>query len=170
MTVPQIIFVVLLVAALLGLAGYYGWFQVRTLLRVRATPDLTREDRRYFLNQSFRRLVGCVLMVLFAGLLAGWFLLGIDDLANRLVLEGQAAQERGEPIEPTPEQRKVIYLSVTYAFVTLLVLAGLVGTALLDLWAIRGFSKRHQKKIDDDRQAMIARQVARLRSQRNGHN
>lgn len=168
MTITQSLLVILLVILLLGLAGYYAWRQGQTLRRLRSAANLTAEERRYLRNQVWRRLFGCVLMVVFAGLFAGWFILGIDQLANDLMRAGETLRAEVEPTPPTPEQRRMVYLCGMYLILTLLVLMGLLFTAALDLWAIRGFSVRHRQKIRDDQRALIERQLARLRGEGNG--
>ena len=43
-----------------------------------------------------------------------------------------------------------------------------MSEAFYDMMAIHRFGRRHFRKIQDDRRAMIARQVERLRQERNG--
>ena len=59
--------------------------------------------------------------------------------------------------------------TLRWAAVFCLVLLTLVCLAFFDLFAIRRFGRRHYRQIQDDRRAMIERQVALLRTQRNGH-
>jgi hypothetical protein len=165
---PQNAFGFLLVAILVGLAGYYGWRQVQTLRGLKHSQD-PAEDRWYFRNQAWRRLVGCALMVCLALLLAGWFVLGLEDLTNQLVQQGHEAAATEEKPQMNPQQRRVLYVSGLYMVFTLLVCCAIVCTVALDVWAIRRYGLRHLRQIQEDRRAMIERQAARLRSERNGH-
>jgi hypothetical protein len=165
----KLAFASLLVVLLVGLAGYYAWRQVQTLRGLRGSENLPPEDRRYVRNQAWRRLVGCLLMALFAALLAGWFFLGLDARANELAQMGEAARAQAERPDMSPEQQRSLYFCMLYLIAALLVLLGMVCTAGFEFWAIRRFSLRHRRQIQADCRAMIERQVALLRSQRNGH-
>ena len=168
MITPEIISGALLVLALVGLSGYFAWHQVQTLRGLRTSQE-PREDRYYARNQALRRLFGCGLMIAVAGLVAGWFLLGLHDLTTQLVQEGQAAAAREEKPEMTPEQKRVFSAASLYVIFTLVVFLLLLLIAAIDIVAIRRYSRRHFEKINADRRAMIERQAARLRSQRDGH-
>jgi hypothetical protein len=163
----QLVFGVLLVLVMLSLAGYYGWRQVQTLRTLPDSQELPGE-RLYVRRQAWRRLVGCVLMLLLACLFSGWFLFGIDDLANQLVQQGHEAVESGQPQEMNAEQQQVFKLVGWYSVGTMLVFLALVVTAGLDVLAIGRFRRRQFQKIRDDRRQMIERQAARIRIQRNG--
>ncbi|HZU37313.1 MAG TPA: hypothetical protein VFA18_15425 [Gemmataceae bacterium] len=149
---------VVIVLGLLSLAGFFGWRQWQTLHRLPAQDDLPDEDRRYFRRQAWLRLVGCGLMVILAGLLVTWYLLGPNELAE---------QAHGQPA--TPAQQRVVTRSIACVTGVFAVLLALVGLATLDVLAIRRFGLRHYRRIQADRRAMIARQLARLQSERNGH-
>lgn len=168
MEISQVAFGTLLVAALVGMAGYYGWRQVQALRALRAAQE-PPEDRTYIRRQAWRRLVGSVLMVVFACLFAGWFAFGMDDLANQLVQQGEEAAAASDNPVMNAAQKQAFSLIGYYSIGTLLVFLMLVVTAGVDVLAIGRYRRRQFKKIQDDRRAMIERQAARLRSQRNGH-
>jgi hypothetical protein len=163
----QLVFGVMLVLVLLLLAGYYGWRQVQTLRSLPESEEFP-DERQYVRRQAWRRLVGCVLMVLLACLFSGWFLFGIDDVANQLVQQGHDAVESGQKPELDADQKQAFRLVGWYSVGTLLVFLALVATAGLDVLAISRYRRRQFQKIRDDRRAMIERQAARLRTQRNG--
>jgi hypothetical protein len=156
------------VGLLVGLAVYYAWRQGQTLRRLQVAPEPT-EDHYYFRNQAWRRLVGCGLMACLALLLAGWFLLGLDDLTNQLVQQGHVAAATEERPQLNPQQRNILRVAGLYLVLTLLVCFAIVCTVALDVWAIRRYGLRHLRQIQDDRRAMIEQQAARLRTERNGH-
>jgi hypothetical protein len=163
----QYVYAAVIVAVLLGLAGYFGWRQWQTLRGLRGQAELPPEDRRYYRTQAWLRLVNCGLMVVFAGLLAGTYLLGQERRADEFPA-GPAAEERGAD-HPTAEERSFARWYTTYWIVLLLVLLAIVTLAVVDLLAIRRFGVRHFRKLQADRRAMIEREVSLLRSQRNGH-
>jgi hypothetical protein len=161
-----LVIVSLFALGLVGLAVYFGRKQV-VALRTPADAQEPIEDRRYARNRAWRLLVGCVLLVACAVLLVGWFAFGVDAAARRLLEEAEVAARTGEKINP--EQRRALFACVTYVILGLTVFSALLVTAALDWWAIRAYARRHHRKIEEDRRAMIERQAARLRSQRNGH-
>jgi uncharacterized membrane protein YfcA len=73
---------VLLVCVLLSLAGYYAWRQCRMLRGLGRSMVLGDEDRTYYRRQAWRRLVGCVFMVLIAGFLGAWYVLGPGEFSG----------------------------------------------------------------------------------------
>jgi hypothetical protein len=164
----QIVFTSLLIVVLLALAGYSAWRQWRILQSAEGQNELPPEDRLFIRRQVRRRLWCAGLMVLLAGLLALSFVL--EGPANQLVAQGEAAHKRsGEPQPFDPEQQRFFHLWSGFWIVTLLVLLGIIVLAGLDLIAIRRYGQRHLRQIQADRRAMIEEQIARVRSQRNGH-
>jgi UDP-N-acetylmuramyl pentapeptide phosphotransferase/UDP-N-acetylglucosamine-1-phosphate transferase len=151
-----------IVVALVALAVYFGRRQVQTLRGLKALENHPPEDRRYHRNQAWLRLASCGLMVVFAGLLAGTYLMGQERRADEMGELRQADRELD------PEQKGAAKAWAAYWGVMLLVLLLIVLLTLIDLFAIRRFSLRQYRKIQADRRAMIERQVAVLRSQRNG--
>jgi hypothetical protein len=165
---PQILFGALLVAALLGVAGYYSWRQVQALRLLRQAPNLPADEARYSRYQIARRLVGCILMVVLAGLLAG-VMIYLEGPAQQLAEERGAAHAAGQDPDFTPEEKNFVRLWGGLWIAILLVLLAVVLLAGYELWAVRRYGLREHRKIQADRRAMIARQVARLRQERNGH-
>jgi hypothetical protein len=165
---PEIIFTAVLIVVLVGLAGYYAWRQVQALRGLRRQENMPPDDRRYVRNQAWRRLACSGLMVVFAGLLAGWFFLG--PVVENNIARGDAARaEQSEgPVFGAAEKPFVRFV-IAYWIIALLVLLGMVILALCDILAIRRFGARHFRKLQADRRAMIERQAARLRHEGNGH-
>jgi hypothetical protein len=165
----EVFFGTLLVVVLLALAGYYAWRQVKTLRGLRMAEETAPEERHYLLRQARRRLFGSALMVLLAVMLVGLlvFLEGpVQKMSNDLV----AAREEGKGFENlTPEQRSLRTLYTLWNIGLLLTLLAVLATAGVDFLATRRFGRRQLRRIQSDRRAMIERQVARLRQERNGH-
>jgi hypothetical protein len=164
----QIVFTSLLIVILLGLAGFSIWRQWQTRQGLHGEINLSLEDRLFVQRQVRRRLACAALMVLLAGLLSLSFVL--EGPANQLVDQGEKARARGdEPPELAPEQERFLHLWSGFWIVALLVLLGIIVLAGLDLRAIRRYGQRHLRQIQADRRAMIEHEIARVRSQRNGH-
>jgi hypothetical protein len=157
---PLAVFGGLLAAGVLAVAVAWGWRQLRALRRLGDDPDLADDERRRQRYQAWRRLAGCVLMLLLAGLLAG-ALLCLEDRAERLA-----------PKAPdwTPDERSFLRFYTLYWIALLLVLLALMIVTGYDLWALRRQARREHRQLQADRREMIERQVGRLRQERNGHN
>jgi hypothetical protein len=155
----------LLVLIILGIAAYFARQQFRTLRGLKLQEGLAGEDRSYLRSQAWRRLVGCLLLVAIAGLLSGWYLTGQDAGIDALGDQLQAQKAAGEPV-PRPEQEQAKRFYLYYLIVVLLLLLALVLVAAIDFIAIRRYSRRHFRKLYDDRRAMLERQLAELRRER----
>ncbi len=163
----QIVLGVAFVAILVLMAAYFVWQQLRARRTLRTSPNLDPEERRYLHGQIWRRLICSGLMVLLAGMLAVSFYL--EGPASQLVSEGESNRERGELVPPTPEQVQFVRVYSAYWVVFLLVLLSVVLLAGADLLAIRNYGQRQLRRIRADRRAMLEGELARFRSQRNGH-
>jgi hypothetical protein len=160
----------LIVLILLGVAGFYGRRQWQMLRSLRSDSELAPEDRGYVLAQCWRRLLGCALMVAFAGMLAGWYVFGLNQQAEELRQQGQEATIRAEaPGEFDQEQRHSFHVFSTYWIIAVLLLFAIVILAFADMLAIRRYGLRHLRRLQSDRRAALEREVAIFRNQRNGH-
>ena len=164
MTATQTVLGIVIVLVLVGLSGFYGWRGWETLRRLRPANEMGPGEYRYLRNQAWRRLTGSALMLLLAGLFIGVFFL--EGPASQLVELAEDAQAGSEPMDPT--QRAFWKFYIAYVIILLLVLLALIGVAGFELYAIRRFGLQNYKRIQSERRAMIAREVARLRSRRNG--
>jgi hypothetical protein len=161
--VSQIVFGIVLVAVLLGMAGFFGWRQLITLRTLRSSDDLSDEDRRYTRRQAWRRLVCSVIMVILAGMLAAHYKLEPDAIR----LADLRAQDPNHQLTPAEQQTRLVY--GIYWSVVLVLLMVIILLAAVDVFAIRSFGLRHFRQIQADRRAMIEGELTRIRSQRNGH-
>lgn len=161
-----------IVLVLLGLAGFFARRQWQTLRTLRADADVAAEDRAYFTAQAWRRLLGCVLMLAFAGMLAGWYAFGLNARTDELRQQGQAAAAAADEDSGggfNPEQQRTYNLVSGYWIVATLLLLALLLLACSDIWAIRRYGMRHLRRIRSDRKAAIEKEIADYRSRRNGH-
>jgi hypothetical protein len=164
----ELIFAAMIVVVLLGMGGYYAWRQWQVLASLRHQDDLAPDDRAYQFAQAWRRLVGCFLMVVLAILLSASYLIGQEDQAQKL---GQAPAAGAEEADPAADaaHRRLLGQYGKFWIVFSFILFLLVALAFWDILAIRRFGVRTYRRIQSDRRAMIEDQLARLRSQRNGH-
>ncbi|MFL5338936.1 MAG: hypothetical protein ACJ8F7_02115 [Gemmataceae bacterium] len=158
----------LLVLTLLAVAGVYTWRSIRTLRRTTLYHEMLPDDRRYLRRQGWRRLVNSVLMLLFAGLMAGSYVFGLQKRADELGERNQQARAEGRTDPMAPEDREFSRFYGGYWIATLLVLGAIVAIAGLDLWATRRYGLRKFRQIQSDRRAMLQRQLERYRQERDG--
>jgi cytochrome c-type biogenesis protein CcmH/NrfG len=155
-----------LVPVLIGVALFFGWRQLRALRSLRTGPELDAADRAYVRSQAYRRLVGSVLLLVLAGLLAGSFFL---EAPLQQVHQERAAQTAHDPSAPAQAEHKdFLRQFAAYWIAVLLVLMLLLALVAADVWAIARFGQRHRRQLRDDLRAMLASEVARIRRQGNG--
>lgn len=155
-----------IVAILLCFSGIFAWRQIQTLRWLGRKDNVSPEDRLYFRRRSYRRLCGCLLTAVLAGLFVGLFAFGIMQELDRLVDAAQGAQAEGRSLSPDDEA--FLAYGLRYVCAIGAVVMGLLAVAFVDLLATRKFGIRHRKRIQDDRRAMLQRQLPLLRQERNG--
>jgi hypothetical protein len=157
-----------IVIVLIGLAGYFGWQQLRAIQRLKQTENLHPEDRHYHRLHAGRVFICCVLMIMVAGMVGGWYVLGLASNLGEL-----GHQAAGQPVNSDQHldaaQKRSLTFFTVYWILAILLLLAMVYVAFMDLWAIRRFGLRHMRQLQADRRAMLERQIALLRSERNGH-
>ncbi len=160
-------FGIAIVAVTAGLGGYYAWRQVQTLRRLRADAALEDEERSFQRNQAWRRLAGAVLLLLIAGVFVAVLL--FEGPADRLLQAGRENAEQVEKRGLNGAEKDFMRIWFGTVIVLLLLILGLLGIAGYEIFAIRRYSVRQMRRIQDERRAMIASETARLRRERNGH-
>lgn len=165
MTFSEIVFGTFLIALLVALAAYYAWRQKATLRLIRGESGLSPEDRVYLLRQVRRRLVCSVLMVVFAGLLVGWFFLE-HNVAQIEPTPLQKAQ--GEKVDLNPEQKESVRYFTLYVILVFAVLFAILFLAAFDIIATAKFGLRYQRRLAADHRTVLQKEAATLRKERNG--
>jgi len=155
-------------------ATVYFVRQVRALRRLRGSPDLADDERAYQRQQARRRLAGSLLMFLLCALLA-CYLVFLEAPAQQLAEQRdaarrEAAQANRNETPPTPAEDLIARFFAGFWVFFLLVLLAVVVLAALDLWATRRYAVRERQKIRDERRAMVAEELARLRRERDSYN
>ncbi len=156
-----------LVAALVGVSWYYCRKAWRTLQATGPTCEMIPEERRFLRRQAWRRLVNGGFMVALALMLAGSYVLGLQSRAEAIGLEREAKAVNGVKPPLTPEQQQFGRLFSGYVIVLLLLLALIIFLAGIDLFATRRYAITQLRRIQDDRRAMMERQMERWRQERN---
>jgi hypothetical protein len=146
-------FTLVLVAVLVGLAGYFGRQQLRTLRGL--NPETQGPDeRRYLRTQAYRRLCCSILMLVIAGFLIAW-----------LFVEPHFQPD----IDAASEDRKELVQGLAmYWIAPLVVLMVLLVLATMDFWATARFGLNQHRKLLADRRTMLEEQIAKRRQERNG--
>jgi hypothetical protein len=165
----ELTFAAVIFCAMLGLAFYFGRQQMQTLRRLRAPNDLPAEDVVDLRRQARFRVVGCVLLVVLGAQVGGAYVFGLEASVRQLGEQMDALRREHGEVNLDADQQRLRSFYGIYWIAALIVLLLIVLLAAYDIWAIRRYGRRHRQKIDAERRAMLEGQVARFRSQRNGH-
>src|SRR5262249_23751045 len=108
-------------------------------------------------RQTRRRLICSVFMLLFAGLLIGWFFIEphVRDL--------KAAEERAPG-----NTNQLVEMVAYYWIIALLLLFAILALAGLDFFATARFGLSQKKLLEIERRMALELDAARLRKERNG--
>jgi hypothetical protein len=136
----------IIVVILWGVAAFYTWRQVQVFKRLRQ-GDTSTDDRQYYRAQAVRRLVGSAVMAAMGLVLAVSYWTGAvgqhTDKNNALTI--------------------LVWLAFSIQFLAVIVIA------FLDVRATRRYGIGQYRQLQADRREMIEREVARMRSERDGH-
>lgn len=165
MEASELTWVLVLSGALLALAVYFGWRQVRAL-RGLSGRQLADEERRFVRRQAVRRLFCCALMVILAGLLVGTVYL--EPEYQELTRQLKERNERGGGAAVPDDEKQFARFFAGYWIAMLLVLFVLLALAAADFWAVARFGHRQHRRLEADHRAELEQQLARLRHRRNG--
>jgi hypothetical protein len=135
---------------------FFALGQFRVLRRLRGQLDLPREETNYLRAQARRRMVSCVLLLVLALLLAG-YLIFLGERVTRLERDNQA-------------DRDFLQFFSGYSIAFLVILLTVLVLAGIDFWTIRRYGRQQYRRLQEDRRAMIERQIIRLRQERNNLN
>jgi hypothetical protein len=159
----EVIFMVILAAILLGLAGYFGRRQLRALRGMIGPDELGSGDRRYLRAQAYRRLFCSFLMVVLAGMLIGSLFL---DVRSNELFPPRNGPEAAQ-VDPD-EQADFQRLFTVYWMVALLVILAMMALAIIDFVAIARYGLSQHRRLQADRRAALEEHVSHRRRDRNG--
>lgn len=146
------------------LAVWFAFRQSHILRKLREEPNLSPEDQKYYRRTVLRRWVGCGLLIVLAVMIAGLFGMGILDRLDELRDKGAVAKEQNLKLKP--EEEAFLRFGINYVMVLLLVLVLALAVAVVDIMAIRRYGMRHRRRLREDRQAMLERQLPQLYHER----
>jgi type VI protein secretion system component VasK len=151
---------------LVAFALWFSYRQHRLLQKLRKEePHLSPEDKKFFRRLVWRRWACNAVTILLAVMLGGLFGMGILDELDRLMELGATAKETHRKL--TPEEEYFVRFAFCYTLVALpLTVFVWVALAVWDLMAIRRWGMRHRRRLREDRQAMLERQLPRLYQER----
>lgn len=153
-------------ALLVVLAIGAGLRQFRTLARVRDEPYMPDEDQRYFRGQARRRLLASALLLTISGMIAGYYLSGMDARMDAIP-ERDKPGDQPAPADPQAEADKQFFKFVVgYWIVVILLLGVVVGVAVIDFWATRKYWMARYKEMKEDYDTKLQRDLAVYRQQR----
>jgi hypothetical protein len=146
-----------LIAAFLVLLGLgAGSRQLVTLARVRAQPYMADEDRHYYRSQARRRLLASGLLMVIGGMIAFWYVSGMDA---RMDVVGEK--------KPPAEEDKEFTRQVGMYWITVILLLGVaVCVAVIDFIATRKYWMARYREIKADHEAKLQRDLAVFRQQK----
>jgi hypothetical protein len=155
---PEGIAVGLFIAAvLMAVAVYYAGRQQATLEQLRFNTALAKDERRYLLKRSWRRLFGSLLLVVLALMLVGALFLNYDP-------------------PPNDADREAYKQSIRYVFAyvltMLLVVMAILVVAIFDFWATARFGVEQRKQLVQEHQERLTAELAEYRQRhdfREGH-
>jgi hypothetical protein len=162
----QYIWLCIIVVGLVVLAVLFAWRQVQTLRWIPTQEQMPRDERTYFRRRSYGRLVGCVLLLILAFLLAGLYSFGILEGLDELVAAG--AEAKANDLRLNEEQKEFVGFAYGYVGAIALVMFVLIIGSFIDVMGTRWYGLRQRRRLRDDRQAMLARQLPLLKRERNG--
>jgi ABC-type Fe3+ transport system permease subunit len=147
-----------LVTFTLGATLFFGVRQLRLLLK-----NADTEEHQVLRRSAMRRLVVSVLLAVCALLIAAPYVTGLADDVARI------GHDRGPDVPlraMTDEEAQLArtYLMFWIAIAALLMTA--VTVIAIDMVVIRRYWAASYQRLKDDRSAMLARQLERLRSER----
>jgi hypothetical protein len=156
-----------IILALVALAIHFARRQLQVLRGLRGDEQIAAADRSYTRRQCYRRFLGCVLMLVLAGLVAGLLVVDIHGELERLADKARQAKAAGnDRPQLTEDEQAFLRFGLTYLGIIALTILLLLVVAFLDLLAIRRYGLRHRKRIRDDRRAMLRRQLPLVRRER----
>ena len=141
----------LFAAMLLAVAIYYTRRQQGVLRQVRFDDGMAKDQRRYLLKQSWRRMFGSLLLVVLAGMVVGSLFLDWDPLAN-------GADEA--------LAKQLAYILFAYVLAMLLVVMMILLVAVIDFWATARYGVEQRKQLVQEHQELLTAELSQLRNRR----
>ena len=162
----------LLALALVLLGAGTAYRQFRTFCRLREERFLPSDDRRYLRGQGVRRTLVSLVLVAIGGMIGGYYLCGMDARADRIAERKRGADpadDPGRPADPNPadEADKEFAKLLGAYWIGILGLVFVVAClAVFDFWATRRYWMAQYKRIREDHEVKLRRDLAVYRQQK----
>jgi hypothetical protein len=149
-----------------------GHRQYRTAQRLREERFIPSDEHRYLRRQVVRRALVAIVLVIIGGMIGGSYLSGMDARANAIADRKKLvipADDPGRPADPNPADeadRQFVRLFGVY-WIGVLVLVFIVAClAVLDFWATRRYWMAQYRRIKEDHETKLRRDLAVYRQQK----
>jgi hypothetical protein len=144
--------------AIVALGVVTGAAQVRGLRRLARRTHVPSDELKYLRGKHRRRLVNGAVLVAIGGMVAGAYLSGMEDAADRL---GQPRAAPGEPKPPmTDGERNLLRFWGVYWIAVVVLVFVLVALALSDTLATRRYWLGIYRELRDAHQTGLRRDLA----------
>jgi len=100
-------------------------------------------------------------MLLLSGMIAGNYLLGIDDRREKIAEQREAREKAGEPMIERTEEEKQFLRTYVGLWVGVLLLVFLVtSAAIIDIWSTRRYAVQQMSRMRSEHLALLERDLA----------
>ena len=156
----------LILAAVLVMVGLATAVRQRRALRALADePFVPDEDRVYRRGQARRRGLTSVLLVVLGGLIANYYMSGMDARMDAIPDRDKVGAE-SEPDPRTETDKRFTKLAAVYWSAVLGLVFVAVCLAVTDFWATRKYWMARYKEMKADHETKLQRDLAVYRQQK----
>jgi hypothetical protein len=147
---------IMLALLLMALGAGTALRQRRTSRRLREERFLPSDERTYLKGQVRRRTVVGVVLFAIGGLIAGYYLSGMDGRMDEITAKGKPPE--GAEVDPADKQ---FAKAVGFYWIGVLCLVFVIAfCAILDFWATRTYWMAQYRIIKLDHEAKLRRDLA----------
>ena len=148
---------------LMALGVGTAYRQMTTRRRLREERFLPSDERSYLRGQVRRRIVVGVALLAIGGLIAGYYLSGMDARMDEIKDRRKnllPADDGGRPDEVDPADKQFAKFVISYWIGILCLVFVIACAAILDFWATRKYWMAQYRIIKEDHEAKLRRDLA----------
>ena len=160
---PSALLLALLLVLLAVIPGIGQWRQLRNL---HSGVALASEDYTYLRNRARRRLLNGLFMLVIAGMLVGTYLSGMEARASDIASKSEAALKAGVVREREAGEREFLQFYAAYWIAVLMLVFAIMTVAVVDFWSTRRYAMAQLKRIREDQEVRLGRDLEVYRMQR----
>jgi len=152
---------------LMALGVGTAYRQMTTRRRLREERFLPSDERSYLRGQVRRRIVVGVALLAIGGLIAGYYLSGMDARMDEIKDRRKnllPADDGGRPDEVDPADKQFAKFVISYWIGILCLVFVIACAAILDFWATRKYWMAQYRIIKEDHEAKLRRDLAAYRA------